>query len=52
MGLFIFGAICGGVTMLFSGILIGAITVEEKDREIDYLKRQLYLQAKEESSEY
>lgn len=52
MGLFWFGALCGGITMLMTGILLGALTVEEKDKEIDYLKKQLYLQAKEESSEY
>lgn len=41
MGLFILGVIVGGVVMLMTGILLGAITVEEKDREIDYLKDRL-----------
>lgn len=52
MGLFAFGALIGGVVGLMTGILLGAITVEEKDRENEYLKKQLYLQAKEENSEY
>lgn len=52
MQLFLFGVLVGGVVMLMTGILLGAITVEEKDKEIDYLKEQLYLQAKEEYSEY
>lgn len=52
MGLFAFGALVGGVVMLMSGVLLGAITVDEKNKEIQYLKEQLYLQAKEENSEY
>mgnify|MGYP006935964848 CR=1 FL=1 len=50
--MFWLGAMCGGITMLFTGILLGAITVEEKDREIDYLKSKLYEQARNECDEY
>ena len=49
--MFLVGALCGGVTMLMAGILLGALTVEEKDKEIDYLKQKLYEQAKNERSE-
>ena len=35
-----------------AGILIGALTVEEKDKEIDYLKSKLYEQAKKEQYGY
>ena len=45
--MFLLGAICGGITMLMGGILIGALTVEEKDKQIDYLKSKLYEQAKQ-----
>lgn len=50
--MFLLGVICGGVTMLMAGILIGALTVEEKDKEIDYLKSKLYEQAKKEQYGY
>lgn len=50
--MFWLGAMCGGITMLFTGILLGAITVEEKDREIEYLKSKLYEQARNECDEY
>ena len=43
---------CGGVVMLMTGILLGAIVIEEKDKEIEYLKRKLYEQAKNESNGY
>ena len=49
---FLLGLLIGGLVMLMAGVLLGAITVEEKNREIKYLKHQLYLQAKEENSEY
>ena len=52
MGLFWFGALCGGMTMFFTAILIGALTVEEKDKEIAYLKKRLSEQARTESDEY
>lgn len=35
-----------------SGILIGALTIEEKDKEINYLKSKLYEQAKNEQYGY
>lgn len=50
--MFLVGALCGGVTMLMAGILLGALTVEEKDKEIDYLKQKLYEQAKNERYGY
>lgn len=46
--MFLLGALCGGATMLMAGILLGALTVEEKDKEIDYLKSKLNEQAKKE----
>lgn len=52
MNLFWLGVMCGGVTMLFTAILLGALAVEEKDREIDYLKSKLYEQARNECDEY
>lgn len=50
--MFLVGAICGGVVMLMTGILLGAITIDEKDKEIEYLKQKLYEQAKNESNGY
>ena len=48
--MFLLGALCGGATMLMAGILLGALTVEEKDKEIDYLKSKLNEQAKKEKN--
>lgn len=50
--MFLVGAICGGVVMLMTGILLGAITIDEKDKEIEYLKQKLYEQAKNECNGY
>lgn len=52
MGLFWLGAMCGGITMFFTAILIGALTVEEKDKEIDYLKKRLSEQARTGNDEH
>lgn len=45
MGLFWFGALCGGVTMFLTMVLVSAQAVDEKERQIEYLKKQLRLQA-------
>ncbi len=47
MGLFWFGALMGAVTMFFTMILVFAQAVDEKERQIKYLKKQLRLQALE-----
>lgn len=52
MGLFWFGAMCGAVAMFFTAIFMASLTVEEKDREIAYLKKRLSEQARIESDEY
>ena len=50
--MFVIGLMCGAVPMLMTGILLGALTVEEKNKEIDYLKSKLYEQARNECDEY
>ena len=43
--MFLFGALIGFVVATMSMTLIAAITIEEKEKQIDYFKRQLQEQA-------
>lgn len=52
MGLFWFGALMGAVTMFFTMILVFAQAVDEKDRQIQYLRERLAEQARIQSDEY
>lgn len=48
MNLFLFGALIGAVTMFMSMIIIASQAVDEKNRQIIYLRRQLKEQAEKE----
>lgn len=52
MGLFWFGALCGGVTMFMSMILIFAQAVDEKERQIKYIKEKLSEMARYYKNDY
>lgn len=45
MHLFWFGVLCGGVTMFLTTILIAAQAIDEKEKEIKYLRKRLKEQA-------
>ena len=47
MNLFWFGVLIGGVTMFMSMTLVFAQAVDEKDRELRYLRRSLARLAKQ-----
>ena len=49
--MFLFGALIGFVVATMSMTLIAAITIEEKEKQIDYFKRQLQEQAAAERCE-
>lgn len=48
MNLFLFGALIGAVTMFMTMIIVAAQAVDEKNRQIIYLRRQLKEQAERE----
>lgn len=48
MNLFLFGALIGAVTMFMTMVIIAAQAVDEKNRQIIYLRRQLKEQAENE----
>lgn len=48
MNLFLFGALIGAVTMFMTMVIIAAQAVDEKNRQIIYLRRQLKEQAEKE----
>ena len=48
MNLFLFGVLIGAVTMFMSMVIIASQAVEEKNRQIIYLRRQLKEQAEKE----
>lgn len=52
MKLFWFGALIGAVAMFFTMILVFAQAVEEKDKELKYLRRRLAELARLQSDEY
>ena len=52
MKLFWFGVIIGGIVMLLSMTIIAAQAVDEKNRQILYLRRQLKEQAYAERNSY
>lgn len=43
--MFLFGTLIGFVVATMSMTLIAAITIEEKEKQIDYFKKQLHDQA-------
>ena len=47
MGLFWCGALIGGVAMFLSMVVLCAVTVEEKDKQIKYLREKLAEQAEQ-----
>lgn len=48
MNLFLFGVLIGAVTMFMTMVIIAAQAVDEKNRQIIYLRRQLKEQAEKE----
>lgn len=48
MNLFLFGVLIGAVTMFMTMVIIAAQAVDEKNRQIIYLRRQLKEQAENE----
>jgi hypothetical protein len=48
MNLFLFGALIGAVTMFMTMVIISSQAVDEKNRQIIYLRRQLKEQAERE----
>lgn len=48
MNLFLFGALIGAVTMFMTMVIVAAQAVDEKNRQIIYLRRQLKEQAERE----
>lgn len=48
MNLFLFGALIGAVTMFMSMVIIASQAVDEKNRQIVYLRKQLKEQAENE----
>lgn len=48
MNLFLFGALIGAVTMFMTMVIIASQAVDEKNRQIIYLRRQLKEQAENE----
>ena len=48
MNLFLFGALIGAVSMFMTMVIIAAQAVDEKNRQIIYLRRQLKEQAEKE----
>lgn len=48
MNLFLFGALIGAVAMFMTMVIIAAQAVDEKNRQIIYLRRQLKEQAEKE----
>ena len=48
MNLFLFGALIGAVTMFMSMVIIASHAVDEKNRQIVYLRKQLKEQAENE----
>lgn len=48
MNLFLFGALIGAVTMFMLMVIIASQAVDEKNRQIIYLRRQLKEQAENE----
>lgn len=48
MNLFLLGALIGAVTMFMTMVIIAAQAVDEKNRQIIYLRRQLKEQAENE----
>lgn len=52
MGLFWFGVLVGAVTMFMTMILLFAQAVDEKDKQVQYLRERLAEQARKQSDEY
>lgn len=52
MGLFWCGAMIGGVTMFLSMIIIFAQAVDEKERQIKYIKKKLHDMARVYKNDY
>lgn len=52
MNLFWIGVLIGSVTMFLSMVVLCAITVEEKDKQLQYLHQRLAEQARKQSDEY
>lgn len=48
MNLFLFGVLIGAVTMFMTMVIIASQAVDEKNRQIIYLRRQLKEQAEKE----
>lgn len=48
MNLFLFGVLIGAVTMFMSMVIIASQAVDEKNRQIVYLRKQLKEQAENE----
>lgn len=51
MNLFLLGVLIGAVTMFMTMVIIAAQAVDEKNRQIIYLRRQLKEQAEKERCE-